>query len=61
MQFLDLYPPSFIPFIASTQIAHDAWTTVANTYAKSSNDHIMHFKSVLTNAMEGTQTITEYM
>ena len=53
--------PSIIPFIASAQTVRDAWTTLANTYAKPSRGHIMHFKSVLTNVTKGTQTITEYM
>ncbi|KAK0603490.1 hypothetical protein LWI29_005537 [Acer saccharum] len=53
--------PSIIPFIASAKTAHDAWTALANTYAKPSRGHIMHLKSVLTNIAKRTQSITEYL
>ncbi|KAI9168760.1 hypothetical protein LWI28_001575 [Acer negundo] len=53
--------PSRIPFIASAKIAHDAWTALANTYAKPSRGHIMHLNSVLSNVTRVTQTITKYM
>ena len=53
--------PSIIPFITSAKTACDAWTALANTYAKPSRGHIMHLKGVLTNVTKGTQSVTEYM
>ncbi|KAK0599109.1 hypothetical protein LWI29_002433 [Acer saccharum] len=53
--------PSIIPFIASARTAHDAWTALANTYAKPSRGHIMHLKGVLTNISKGSQSITEFL
>ncbi|KAK0598282.1 hypothetical protein LWI29_033262 [Acer saccharum] len=53
--------PCIIPFIASAKTSHDAWTALANTYAKPSRGHIMHLKGVLTNISKGSQSITEYM
>ena len=52
---------SIIPFIASTKTARDAWTALANTYAKPSEGHIMHLKGLLTNITKGSQSITEYL
>ena len=53
--------PSIIPFIASAKTANDAWTALANTYAKPSRGHIMHLKGVLTNISKGSQSITEFL
>ena len=53
--------PTIIPFVASAQTSRDAWTALANTYAKPSRGHIMHLKGVLTGVMKGTQSIIEYM
>ncbi|KAI9177744.1 hypothetical protein LWI28_018729 [Acer negundo] len=53
--------PSIIPFIVSAKTVHDAWTALANTYAKPFRGHIIHLKGVLTNISKGTQSITEYI
>lgn len=51
-----------IPFIASSEISHDAWTTLATTYAKLTRGWIMQLKGKLTNPIiQGMQSITKYM
>ena len=39
----------------------EAWTTLANTYARPSWDHIKQIKGQLKQATKASQTITKYM
>ena len=53
--------PPLIPFIASAQTSHDAWSTLALTYGKPTRGRITQLKTQLSNPIKGTQTITEFM
>ena len=53
--------PTLIPFIASAKTSREAWTTLANTYAKPSRGRVSQLKEQLRVLAKGPQTITEYM
>jgi hypothetical protein len=53
--------PTIIPFIACAGTAQEAWTILANTYAKPSRGRIKQVKNQLKNPSKGSQTITEFL
>ena len=53
--------PSIIPLIQQTNSSREAWTTLANIYARPSRGRIKQIKEQLKHATKGSQTITEYM
>lgn len=48
-------------FSATSKTSYDAWTTLANTYAKPTRGHIRQLKGQLTNPIKGNQTITDFL
>jgi hypothetical protein len=53
--------PTIIPFIACAGTTQEAWTILANTYAKPSRGRIKQVKNQLKNPSKGSQTITEFL
>ncbi|RVW11856.1 Retrovirus-related Pol polyprotein from transposon RE1 [Vitis vinifera] len=53
--------PTIIPFIAQAKTAKEAWTILANTYAKPSRGRIKQVKTKLKNPTKGSQNVTEYL
>ena len=53
--------PTIIPFIACAGTAQEAWTILANTYAKPSRGCIKQVKNQLKNPSKGSRTITEFL
>ena len=53
--------PSIIPFIANTKTSQEAWTTLANTYAKPSRGRIKQVKNQIKQMTEGPESITEFL
>ncbi|RWR81507.1 hypothetical protein CKAN_01019400 [Cinnamomum micranthum f. kanehirae] len=53
--------PTIIPFIAQAKTSQQAWTILANTYAKPSRGRIKQVKNQLKNTIKGSLTITEFM
>ncbi|KAJ9547961.1 hypothetical protein OSB04_020504 [Centaurea solstitialis] len=53
--------PSLISFVARAKTSHEAWTSLANTYAKPTRGRIKQVKSLLKNPTQGTMTITEFL
>ncbi|RVW94084.1 Retrovirus-related Pol polyprotein from transposon RE1 [Vitis vinifera] len=50
-----------IPFIAQAKTAKEAWTILANTYAKPSRGRIKQVKTKLKNSTKGSQNVIEYL
>ncbi|CAL9004058.1 unnamed protein product [Prunus brigantina] len=53
--------PTIISFIAQAQTSKQAWTTLANTYAKPSRGRIKQIKHQLKYTTKGSLSITEFM
>ena len=53
--------PALIPLITQSKSSHEAWQTLANTYARPSRGHIKQLKDNLRNISKGSQSITDYM
>lgn len=53
--------PTIIPFIAQATTSREAWTILANTYAKPSRGHIKQIKTHLKHITKGSQSISEYL
>ena len=53
--------PTIIPFIAQAKTSKQAWTILANTYAKPSRGRIKQIKNQLKNTTKGSLNITEFM
>ncbi|KAH7571524.1 hypothetical protein JRO89_XS04G0070600 [Xanthoceras sorbifolium] len=53
--------PTIIPFIAQAKSSQEAWTILANTYAKPSRGRIKQIKRHLKKITKGSQSITEYL
>ena len=53
--------PNLVPFIASAKTSQEAWTILANTYAKPSRGRLTQLKEDLRLIHKGTQTITDYL
>ncbi|KAL6269021.1 hypothetical protein ACE6H2_025932 [Prunus campanulata] len=53
--------PTIISFIAQAQTSKQAWTTLANTYAKPSRGRIKQLKHHLKHTTKGSLSITEFM
>jgi histone deacetylase 1/2 len=53
--------PTIIPFIAQATTSSQAWTILANTYAKPSRGRIKQIKNQLKNTTKGSLGITEFM
>jgi hypothetical protein len=58
---IDSISPTIIPFIACAGTAQEAWTILANTYAKPSRGRIKQVKNQLKNPSKGSRTITEFL
>lgn len=53
--------PTILPFIAQAKTAKEAWTILANTYAKPSHGRLKQVKTKLENPTKGSQNVTEYL
>ncbi|KAL6321984.1 hypothetical protein AAG906_035903 [Vitis piasezkii] len=53
--------PTIISFIAHANTSHEAWTILANTYAKPSRGRIKQVKNLLKNPSKGTMTVTDFL
>ncbi|KAH7577423.1 hypothetical protein JRO89_XS01G0249200 [Xanthoceras sorbifolium] len=53
--------PTIIPFIARAKTSQEAWTILANTYAKPSRGRIKQVKSHLKNPTKGSQNVTDFL
>uniref|UniRef100_A0A2N9I718 Integrase catalytic domain-containing protein n=1 Tax=Fagus sylvatica TaxID=28930 RepID=A0A2N9I718_FAGSY len=53
--------PTIIPFIAQATTSRQAWTILANTYAKPSRGRIKQIKNQLKNTTKGSLSVTEFM
>ncbi|KAH7523338.1 hypothetical protein JRO89_XSUnG0081800 [Xanthoceras sorbifolium] len=53
--------PTIIPFIAQAKTSQEAWTIIANTYAKPSRGRIKQIKGHLKKITKGSQSIIEYL
>lgn len=53
--------PTIIPFIAQAKTSREAWTILANTYAKPSRGRIKQVKSQLKKITKGPEGITEFL
>ena len=53
--------PTIIPFIARAKTSQEAWTILANTYAKPSRGRIKQVKTLLKNTTKGTMNITDFL
>lgn len=53
--------PTIVPFIAQAKTSNQAWTILANTYAKPSRGRIKQIKNQLKTTTKGSLTITEFM
>ncbi|KAJ0980702.1 hypothetical protein J5N97_008957 [Dioscorea zingiberensis] len=53
--------PTIIPFIAQATTSRQAWTILANTYAKPSRGRIKQIKNQLKNTTKGSLGVTEFM
>ncbi|KAK2663042.1 hypothetical protein Ddye_001616, partial [Dipteronia dyeriana] len=52
---------TIIPLITRATTSHQAWITLAYTYAKPTRGHIKQIKDQLKTATKGSQTISDYM
>ncbi|KAL5803500.1 hypothetical protein ACOSQ4_031805 [Xanthoceras sorbifolium] len=59
--FIGSLSPTIIPFIAQAKTSQEAWSILANTYAKSSQGRIKQIKGHLKKITKGSQSITEYL
>ncbi|RVW59734.1 Retrovirus-related Pol polyprotein from transposon RE1 [Vitis vinifera] len=53
--------PTIISFIARANTSREAWTILANTYAKPSRGRIKQVKNLLKNPSKGTMTVTDFL
>ena len=53
--------PTIISFIARANTSREAWTILANTYAKPSRGRIKQVKNLLKNPSKGTMTVTDFI
>lgn len=53
--------PTIIPVIAQAKIAKEAWTTLANTYAKPSHGRIKQVKQQLKQLAKGTMSVLDFL
>ncbi|ESR37344.1 hypothetical protein CICLE_v10030281mg, partial [Citrus x clementina] len=53
--------PTIISFIAHANTSREAWTVLANTYAKPSRGRIKQVKNLLKNPTKGTMTVTDFL
>ena len=53
--------PTFIPFVARATTSREAWTVLANTYAKPTRGRIKQVKNLLKNPTKGTMTVTGFL
>lgn len=53
--------PEIIPFVATAKTSQEAWSTLANTYAKPSRGRIKQIKNKLKTPSKGTMSITEFI
>ncbi|KAL6345090.1 hypothetical protein AAG906_013573 [Vitis piasezkii] len=53
--------PTIISFIARANTSLEAWTILANTYAKPSRGRIKQVKNLLKNPSKGTMTVTDFL
>ena len=52
---------NLVPLITQSPTSHDAWKTLANTYARPSRGHIKQLKENLKSISKGSQSVTDYM
>ncbi|GMI63710.1 hypothetical protein like AT1G34070 [Hibiscus trionum] len=60
-ELVSTIPTNLVPLITQTTTSHDAWRTLANTYARPSRGHIKQLKENLKNITKGPQSITDYI
>ena len=53
--------PTIISFVARAKTSMEAWTILANTYAKPSRGRVKQVKALLKNSTKGTQSITDFL
>lgn len=53
--------PTIIPFVANAKTSQEAWTTLANTYAKPSRGRIKKVKNQIKHMTKGHDTVTKFL
>jgi hypothetical protein len=53
--------PTLIPFVARSTTSQEAWTILANTYAKPSRGRIKQVKALLKNSTKGNLNVTDFL